>query len=381
LSLFGIHLTLLIGPTLPVPAPITLTNNLLSVEVTNRDEGRDAFQVTFSVGRGGIADLLDYQILNNPLLRPFNRVIIVVTTGVMPQVLVDGIIMHQQLKPSNEPGMSTLTITGEDLSVLMDMEEETETFPNQPDYVIVLSKLASYGQYGIIPNVIPSPAIDVPLMVDWTPGKHATDYKYLQELAELNNYVFYIEPTPAPGITTAYWGPSKRAVPTGIQNSLCVNMGRETNVISISFENDVQKPYFLSGSFRDRDLDTTIPIETFASTLPPLSAEPTWVVNYPNVERRKFQANGVNALEALARAQAETDRSIDTVTATGEIDSLSYGGILRARNLVGLRGAGFSYDGLYYVKEVTHQIRLGEYRQSFTLTRDGLGSLTPVVPP
>jgi hypothetical protein len=381
LSLFGIHLTLLIGPTIPVPAPLSLTENIVSVEVTNRDEGRDGFQVTFSVGRGGVTDLLDYQLLNNPLLMPFNRVIILVTIGVVPQVLIDGIIMHQQLKPSNEPGRSTLTITGDDLSVLMDMEQETETFPNQPDEVIVLSKLAPYAQYGIAPTVIPAPSIDVPMIVDWTPGKHSTDYKYIQELAKRNDYVFYITYTPVPGVTTGYWGPSARAFPTSVQSSLCVNMGRETNVSSIDFQNDVKKPYFLSGSFRDRDLGTTIPIETFASTLPPLSSEPTWVVNYPNVERRLFQANGLNALEAFTRAQAETDASVDTVTATGELDSLSYGGVLRARSLVGVRGVGYSYDGIYYVKEVSHHIKIGEYTQSFTLSRDGLGSLTPVVPP
>ncbi len=381
MSLFGIHLTLLIGPTLPVPAPITLTNNIQSVEVMNTDEGRDTFQVTFSVGRAGVADLFDYEVLDNPLLMPFNRVILLVTIGVVPQVLVDGIITHQQLNPGREPGQSTVTITGEDLSVLMDMEEKAETFPNQPDFVIVMTKLASYSHYGIVPMVIPSPAVDVPLIVDWTPAKHSTDYAYLQKLARLNNYVFYVEPTPVPGVTTGYWGPSKRAAPTGVQSSLCVDMGRETNVASINFQNDIQKPYFLSGSFRDRDLGTTIPVETFASTLPPLSAEPTWVVNYPNVPRRLYRANGVNALEAYARAQAETDSSVDTLTATGEIDSLSYGGLLRARSLVGLRGAGFSYDGLYYVKNVTHRIKMGEYKQSFTITRDGLGSMTPVVPP
>jgi hypothetical protein len=48
---------------------------------------------------------------------------------------------------------------------------------------------------------------------------------------------------------------------------------------------------------------------------------------------------------------------------------------------VGLRGAGHSFDGLYYVKSVTHNIRRGEYKQSFTLTREGLGAISPVVVP
>ena len=89
----------------------------------------------------------------------------------------------------------------------------------------------------------------------------------------------------------------------------------------------------------------------------------------------------MSVLEAYASAQAQTDNSVDAVTATGELDSLAYGDILRARKLVGLRGAGNSYDGVYLIKNVTHHIKVGEYKQSFTLSREGLGSITPVVPP
>ena len=45
-----------------------------------------------------------------------------------------------------------------------------------------------------------------------------------------------------------------------------------------------------------------------------------------------------------------------------------------------VRGAGVSYDGFYYVTSVTHNIKRGEYKQSFQLARDGLVSLSPVVP-
>ena len=48
-------------------------------------------------------------------------------------------------------------------------------------------------------------------------------------------------------------------------------------------------------------------------------------------------------------------------------------------SLVGLRGAGFTYDGLYYVKSVSHAISKGQYKQRFSLTREGTGAITPVV--
>ena len=60
-------------------------------------------------------------------------------------------------------------------------------------------------------------------------------------------------------------------------------------------------------------------------------------------------------------------------------DVVRYGHILKARQLVGVRGAGLAYDGLYYVKSVTHKIKRGEYKQSFELSRNGLISTVPRV--
>ena len=56
------------------------------------------------------------------------------------------------------------------------------------------------------------------------------------------------------------------------------------------------------------------------------------------------------------------------------------GDVLRARSLVGVRGAGLAFDGLYYVSEVTHRIQRGEYKQDFKLVRNGLISTLPEVP-
>jgi hypothetical protein len=126
-----------------------------------------------------------------------------------------------------------------------------------------------------------------------------------------------------------------------------------------------------------------MPVQTFASTrLPPLAAMPSILVNQPNVRTTRFDGTGLNTMQAFARAQGQTDASTDNViTVTGELDAVRYGDTLNARGLVGLRGVGYSYDGLYYVKSVTHSIQRGDYKQRFTITREGLGSTTPVVRP
>ena len=379
MSLLGVTLSLLLGPTAPLPAPVRFAESLERVEVTHSDEGRSGFQLVFKVGRGKL-DLLDYAQLASPLLQPFSRVVLLVTFNAAPQVLMDGIITHQQLSPGEGPGESRLTVTGEDVSVMMDLEEKSVEHPAQPEAVIALKIIASYARYGLIPTVIPPPTVDIPLPTERVPVQQATDLAYLQEMAARFAYVFYVTPGPAPLTNTAYWGPPPRL--GAPQRALSVNMGPMTNVLGeVNFQYNSLEPTFVAGQIQDRQTGQETPVQTRASTRVPLVSRPAWMTQ-AHVRTRRFRQSGLNTVQAYARAQAETDRSTDQViTATGELDATRYQALLKPRGLVGLRGVGFSYDGFYYVKSVTHLIQRGEYRQRFTLTREGQGAISPVVVP
>ena len=121
-------------------------------------------------------------------------------------------------------------------------------------------------------------------------------------------------------------------------------------------------------------------MRTVTSTRTPLAAQPALVVNQPNVRHTELRLSGVTTVQAFARGQGITDVSTDTVTAEGQVDGLRYGGVLRAGGVVGVRGAGLAHDGVYYVKRVNHTLSRETFTQKFTLTREGTGSLTPVVP-
>ena len=378
MSKLGIRLTLLIGPTVPVPASPDILEALESIEVTHNDRGRSGFRVVLKAGRSGPTDLLEFNLLKNPVLRPFSRVIMVVTFGAVPRVLMDGIITHQQLSPNTRPGATRMVITGEDVSVMMDMEERSSEYPAQDETVIANRIILTYAQYGLVPMVIPPVVIDPPIPTERTPVQQVTDLQYLQDMAQRHGYVFYVSPGPVPGLNTAYWGPPVR---TGIpQKALSINMGPDTNVEQVNFSNDALRPGFQSGSVQDRTTNQTMPVEIFASTRTPLVSQPAWLVNQPNVRRRQFRRSGVNTVQAYAQAQGLTDASTDeVVTASGELDAVSYGDLLQPRGLVDVRGAGYSYDGTYYVKSITHSIRRNEYKQRFTLSREGTGALSPLV--
>jgi hypothetical protein len=378
MSLLGLHLTLLIGPTVTLPVPPPVLELLDSVEVKHSDEGRSGFQLVFKATRTARM-MLDYPLFMNPQFRPGNRVIIAATFGVLPSVLMDGIITNQQLTPPSGSDPAVLTLTGEDVSIKMDLEEKSVEHPAQPESVIALKIIGSYAQYGLIPVVIPPISLDVPIPTERTPVQQATDLRYLTELAARHAYVFYVKPGPAIGTNTAYWGPPIRlGIP---QRALTVDMGPDTNVETISFENNATEATTVRGQVQDRQTNRQIPVISFVSTRPPLALNQPFL-NPSTMRLERFRAeSGQNTAQAMAQAQAATDASMDVVKVQGELNTARYGRMLEARGLVGLRGVGFSYDGLYYVKDVTHTIKQGDYKQKFTLTREGTGSTVPFVVP
>src|SRR5262249_2285082 len=139
---------------------------------------------------------------------PMIRVIIVVTINGTPTVIMDGLITRQQMTPSNEPGASTFVVTGEDVSQAMDLTDQPRIpFPAMPAEARVALLIAKYAMFGIVPLVIPSILIDVPIPVDKIPTSEGTDLQYITKLANDVGYVFYVEPGPVPGTNVAYWGP------------------------------------------------------------------------------------------------------------------------------------------------------------------------------
>jgi hypothetical protein len=370
-SLFGVNLILWMGSTIPLPAPYDVSAALQSVEVTNDANGGDGFSMTFTLGKTGLGE---YGLMQSGALDMFNRVIIGVMIGAMPSALIDGIITHHQITPSDQPGKSTLTVMGRDVSVMLDLEEKNVPYENQPDFLIVTRLIAGYAQFGLVPQV--TPTTDVPIFLERIPRQNETDLKFIKKLAEKNGFVFYIEPLTF-GVNTAYWGPENRlSLP---QSAINVDLGSHTNVRgSLHFSNDGLAPVAASGTFIEPLTGMSLPIPQLPSLrIPPLAA------NAGEARRKVLMRDTANQnpVQAALSALSTASNAPQPVKGTGELDSIRYGGVLRARRLVGVRGAGFTYDGFYFVESVKHQIKKGEYTQSFTIKREGTGTLLPAVVP
>jgi hypothetical protein len=371
----GVYLTLMIGPTVPVPAPQPVMEALKSVQV-NSSKDRTGFQLTFTIGK---KSPLQLALLPGGFFDPMTtRVVIIATMNGLPRVLMDGIITRHDLSPSNEAGQSTFTVTGEDLSVLMDVVEIKIPYPGMPVAARVAAILAKYAAFGIVPAIVPPPGDSPPNPTAEIPTQTGSDREYLKGLASQCGYVFYVEPGPAPLTSTAYFGPD---VPIPVpQPALSVNMDWQTNVESLSFSLDGLAKKLVVVTILDPvtgKIPIPIPVPNVSVLHPPLGARltPPAKIQFPD------EMANLSPDEAIKRIFGLMLDNADAVTGNGSLNTTQYGSILRTRAVVGVRGAGLAYDGFYYVNSVTHNIKQGEYKQSFTLSRDGLISQTPVVGP
>ena len=375
----GIHLTLMVGPVVPIPVPKVVLDALESVKVTTAAGTSSGFELNFTFSSKSPLNTIFVLAAgqNAGLGNPPLRVILIVTIGGVPKVLVDGVMNNVDVQAGQGGSHGTLTVTGDDLTKVMDMLDHSGLpYPAMPVEGRVALIIAKYTVFGIIPMIIPLLFADVPIPIERIPTHQGTDLQYLKQLADDAGYVFYIEPGPAPGTNIAYFGPEiKIGIP---QPALNIDMDAHTNVESINFSFNSTKGVLPVVYIQNQTTRAPIPIliPNINPLQPPLGLLPT-PISSTKVLRDTAK---LNPMQAISRGLAEAGKSQDALSASGSLDVLRYGRLLKARQLVGVRGVGMLYDGLYFVKSITTDIKKGEIKQSFNLTRNGLISITPKVP-
>lgn len=371
-----VRLSLFVGPAVPLPAPRVVIDAVRSLKVTTTSDGPSAFQLEFELDKR--SPLHTLFLLAGGAAPPLLRVVIAITVSGTQTVLMDGVMTHHQVTGGGSGSDPILTVTGEDLTRVMDMIDFTGLpYPAMPDFARVLVILGKYAPLGIIPMVIPSVLLDVPIPIDRIPRHQGKDLEYIRALAERVGYAFYIDPGPTPGVSRAYWGPEIRIGTP--QPALNVDMGVVSNVRSLDFAYDSESATLPLLMLYLKETHTPLPIVVPPITplSPPLGAVPPIPKNVEWIQG----LDRYSPIQAAAIGMTKAAKSSDVVTGRGTLDVARYGRILHARKLVGVRGAGTAFDGLYYVKQVTHNLRRGSYTQDFQLVRNGLVSTVSRVAP
>ena len=211
---------------------------LSEVEVKVVDVGQSGFKLTFSIDKQSPLQILFLLTGGMPLL--FMRVVIAVVVNGSTSVLIDGVITENHIAPGDKGSNSTLTLMGKDLTALMDQSKPSGfPFPAMPAEARIALLLLKYAIFGVVPLIIPSVLLFVPLPIDQIPSQQGTDLEYIRYLAEQAGYVFYLDPGPVPGVSKAYWGPQVKVGP--VQPALSADMDAYTNVESLRFSFDQEK--------------------------------------------------------------------------------------------------------------------------------------------
>ena len=371
----GFHLTLMIGPVVPVPVPQEVLDALTSLSVTTNSDSGSGFQLEFTLSNR--SPLQTIFLLAGGASIPLVRVLIIITVNGKADVLMDGVMTNHEIRPGADASHSVLTVTGEDLSRVMDyIDFSGFPFPAMPPEARVALILLKYAFLGILPLVIPSVLIDIPIPTDRIPVQKGKDLGYIRSLADEVGYVFYVDPGPEPGTSVAYWGPEIKVGEP--QKALSINMDAATNIesVSCSFNSQGKVLPIVYIQNQQTHVPIPIPIPDITPLNPPLGLIPPIPLN---IEPINESAN-YSPIRAAVIGLTKAARSAEAVTATGTLNVVRYGQLLKARRLVGLRGVGEAFDGLYYVKSVTSTIKRGEFKQNFTLTRNGLISTFSTIP-
>jgi phage protein D len=150
-------------------------------------------------------------------------------------------------------------------------------------------------------------------------------------------------------------------------------MGATTNVNSFQARDDLLRPAVAEATTLDVEQGANQTGQATSSALTALGSTPTMPPDRP----RRLLLSGLGmgqAAEVQRYAQAVVDRAAWAIVADGELNTVAYGGVLRAKQVVLVRGVGRQFSGQYYVERVLHVIKSdGSYTQRFTLRRNALG--------
>jgi hypothetical protein len=291
-------------------------------------------------------------------------------------VAMDGVIAVHTLATFPE-GKPSLVLSGEDVTLLMDLVDIQRPFPGMPIEARVQVLLANYISLGVVPVVIPPPVPSTPVATERIPSQQGTDYEYIRSLADLIGFRFTLDPGPAPASAVAYWGPEPRADRS--RPALSIDLGRLAQSQTLELRFDAHRPVLPEALVLDPASKIVIPVPVPSITMlgQPLGA----VVPSPLRRQRLRDAAKFSPEEAAAALLAKSARSAEAMTGHGTLDVARTGARLRAGAIVEVHGAATPFDGLFAVGRVRDTVTKDHHRQTFELVRAGLGAAAPGTKP
>ena len=349
------------------PASGAVLNAVKQIEM--EDHASLADMLRLRLGVAVREDGSGWTLVDDALFTRLTNVKLSVTVGSGSAIpLINGYVIEVDTSFSSEPGGSFLTVVAMDPTVLMHLDEKVKAWANMKDSDVA-SAIFSDGSYRFTPVVEST---------QWSRQENdhvlmqrGSDIQFLQRLADRNGYECFVETNGAGDVEGHFHPPKREAKPQG---TLTVNMGAATNVDRFRARFDMLGPVKAKArtidpddaSAQDGQADEGTQSEGMGDTPSVPADRPRRVL--------LSQLAMAQAGEAQRYAQAVVDRSSWSIVAEGELNTVAYGGVLKAKQPVMVRGVGRQFSGRYYVERVLHVIGGdGSYIQRFTLRRSAVG--------
>ncbi len=344
------------------PAPAEMIAAIQSIQVEDHAELADLVRIKMTVGVR--PDGSGWTVIDDDTFSRLAGVSVGVRIANTRETLITAYVVESSVNFSAQPGQSILTVVAMDPTVLMNLEEKVKPWPDMADSDIAA---AIFGDYGFTPKIKDSQ----PARTD---NEHrviqrGTDIAFLTRLAQRNGYECYVETNASGTVEGHFHPPEVSQQPQGV---LTLNMGDATNVSAFSVSYDMLKPVTVQTKGLEIESGSDQPAGSQSQGGDALGSGASVPSDRP---RKILLANTglVKANELQTAAQAVVDRSSWAILAEGELNASTYGGVLRAKRPVTVRGAGRTLSGTYYVQRVLHTFSSDGYHQRFSLRRNALG--------
>lgn len=345
------------------PAPPELVDAVRRIDVELDAELAGLLRLRFAVAVA--PDGGGWSVLDDDLFPRLTRLDLRV--GVGPERnerLIEAYVVETQVR-FGQPGGSFLDVVAFDPSVLLTLEEKVRPWPDMADSDVARAVFADQGWRDEVTDT--GRTHDAAEVVTMQRG---TDLALLRRLAERNGYEVAVEADPDGGPAVGWFGPPRTdAAEQGVLN---VAFGEATNVDELEARFDMLRPTEAVARGVGTASGDDDPLPASEADREELGGSSLLATDRPR--RVLLAGTGLSAAGDLqALAQATVDRSAWAVEAEGRLTTTAYGGLLRPRRPVMVRGAGRTFSGKYYVERVLHSISGDRYEQRFTLRRNALG--------
>ncbi len=346
------------------PADSDLLAAIRRIEVEDHAEMADMVRISLAIAVNSKGS--GWTVLDDDIFRRLTPIKVLITLGSKPaEPLIAGYVIETRAQLSNEPGESQLEVVAMDATVLMNLEEKVRPWPDMADSDIASAIFSEHGLKPQVEQTRPSRQ-----EVDTTVMQRGTDIQLLQQLARRSGYECFVEVEPGSGTTVGHFHSPR--LDTTAQGVLNVNLGAATNVDSFAARNDLIGPLAAKVTGLDVATRSDQPAQVARVSQPTLGKTSTSPNDRP---RQVLLANTglAETGELQTLAQAVVNRSAWSISATGELNTVAYGRILRAKRPLMVRGAGPAFSGMYYVEKVLHSFTENGHSQHFSLRRNALG--------